>query len=469
MGLFVALLSASSGAIGFYFLHKVSAEYKVVAQDNLPSVKELADLRSTIRELRIHVRSIGLAGNSQEDVDHYIEQSKMQITSFEKHIEAYTQIDRQSKNRKSFQEFLKSWQEFKEFGTEVLTLAKDYKNNEDRIVTLIRDICEVKAAAIYKPLLVETKYQVDYADSSAGNAQNAEANARSWVSIFSLVAIALAGIVSFLASISIARRVKNICDALALNSTEVHRAASNLSDASSTVHDGANKAASMLEASTASITQIESIVRISNENALHAKQASEQSMTSAADGSKTVHQLMQSMNEINSSSRKMQEIINIIEDIAFQTNLLALNAAVEAARAGEAGRGFAVVADAVRTLAQRSSVSAKEISELITASAHSIQDGVAKAEQSQNVLTTIQKSIEQVSSYNQNIASTSEEQRVGIRQVSDALLSLDSTSQDNTKASEQVSQIARDLNEKTEAVDRLITDLRDLIEGQKAS
>lgn len=469
MGLFVALLSASSGAIGFYFLHKVSAEYNVVAKDNLPSLKELADLRSTIRELRIHVRSIGLAGNTQEAVNHYIEQSKTQIGAFEKHIEMYTTIDRQAKDRKSFQEFLHSWQDFKKFGGEVLTLAQDFKTNEAQIISMIRDVCEIKAAGIYKPLLVETEYQVNYADSSTHNAQAAEANARSWVSIFSLVAIALAGVVSFLASISIAKTVKNICEALTLNSTEVHRAASHLSEASLTVHDGSSKAASMLEASTASITQIESIVKISNENAVQAKVASEQSMSSAEHGSSAVQQLMQSMNEINSSSRKMQEIINIIEDIAFQTNLLALNAAVEAARAGEAGRGFAVVAEAVRTLAQRSSVSAKEISDLITESATYIQNGVSKAEQSQNVLKTIQKSIEQVSAYNQNIASTSEEQRLGIQQVSGALLSLDSTSQDNTKASEQVSQIARELNEKTEAVDHLISNLRELIEGQKAA
>ncbi|AFY02937.1 HAMP domain-containing methyl-accepting chemotaxis protein [Bdellovibrio bacteriovorus] len=469
MGLSVALLSATSGALGFYFLNKVSGEYSIVAQENLPSLKELADLRATIRELRIHVRSIGLAGNTQEDVNHYVEKAKEQVVLFEKHIDAYEKIDPSAKERKSYKEFIAGWTEFKNFGGEILALSAHYKENEDKVVALIRDVCPTKAQKVYEPLLNETTYQVQYADQSAHEAVNAEEQARFWVTVFAAISIVLAGLVSFFASSSVAKTVKQICDALADNSQEVHKAASYLSEASVTVQNGASKASSMLEASTASISQIEAIVKISSDRARQAKVASEDSRTSAEDGSGAIKQLMNSMTKISDSSRKMQDIINIIEDISFQTNLLALNAAVEAARAGEAGRGFAVVAEAVRSLAQRSSVSAKEISELISQSASYINEGVAKAGQSQDVLTRIHKDIEKVSSYNQDIASSSEEQRVGIQQVSGALVSLDTTSQSNTKASEQVSSIAKELNEKTEAVDSLISDLRGLIEGRKAS
>ncbi len=469
MGLSVALLAATSGALGFFFLNKVSAEYGIVAHENLPSLKELADLRATIRELRIHVRSIGLAGNTQEEVNVYIEKSKEQIINLEKHIEAYEKIDPAAKDRTSYKEFIAGWNEFKSFGGEVLAMSAQFKENESKVVSLIRDVCPGKAQKIYEPLLRETTYQIQYADQSAHMATSAEEQARFWVTVFAAVSIVLAGLVSFFASSSIARTVKQICDALADNSQEVHKAASYLSETSLTVQNGASKASSMLEASTASISQIESIVKISSERALLAKVASEESKTSAEDGSGAIKQLMSSMEKISDSSRKMQDIINIIEDISFQTNLLALNAAVEAARAGEAGRGFAVVAEAVRSLAQRSSVSAKEISELISKSASYIEEGVSKAGQSQDVLTRIHKDIEKVSSYNQDIASSSEEQRLGIQQVSGALVSLDTTSQSNTKASEQVSSIAKELNEKTEAVDSLISDLRELIEGRKAA
>lgn len=469
MGLSVALLSATSGALGFYFLNKVSSEYSMVAHENLPSLKELAELRSTIRELRIHVRSIGLAGNTQEDVDLYVEKSKEQVALFEQHIEAYEKIDKAAKNRDSYKQFIAGWNEFKEFGGEVIALSAHYKQNEAKIVSLIRDVCSVKAKKIYDPLLSETTYQVQYADESARDATEAENQARFWVTVFAAISIILAGLVSFMASSSIAKTVQEICDALADNSNEVHKAASHLAETSSSVQTGASKTSSMLEASTASMSQIEAIVKISNERALQAKVASEDSKSSAEDGAGAIQQLMSSMSKINDSSRKMQAIINIIEDISFQTNLLALNAAVEAARAGEAGRGFAVVAEAVRSLAQRSSVSAKEISELISQSASYIEDGVSKAGQSQDVLNRIHKDIEKVSSYNQDIASSSEEQRLGIQQVSGALVSLDSASQTNSRASEEVSSIARELSEKTEAVDSLISDLRGLIEGRKAA
>jgi Methyl-accepting chemotaxis protein len=469
MGLFVALLSATSGAIGFYFLNEVTHEYGIIAEDNVPSLNELAALRATIRELRIEVRSIGLAGNTQADVNQYIEKSKEQVALFEKHLEAYEKIDSKTVDRKSYREILAGWKEFKTFGVEVLTLSQDYKMNEEKIVHLIRDICSDKAHKVYAPLLEETKYQMDFSDMSAHAAQSAEARAKAWVSIFAVVSILLAGAVSFFSSTVISRTVKQICDALAHNSLEVSRASSSLADASTTMNDGSNKAASMLESSTASISQIESIVKLSNDRAHEAKKASEASKNSAEAGSGAVKQLMTSMSQINNSSKKMQDIITIIEDISFQTNLLALNAAVEAARAGEAGRGFAVVAEAVRSLAQRSSISAKEISELIVESASHIKEGVKKAEQSQDVLHQILKSVEQVSAINEDIATSSQEQQVGIHQVSSALVNLDSTSQSNTEASQQVSSIARELGEKTEAVDSLISSLRGLIEGEKAA
>lgn len=469
MGLLVAFMSATSGAIGYYFLNKVSRDYSVVAGENLPSLKELANLRATIRELRIHVRSIGLAGNTQADVNEYAHKSAEQIAKFESHIQAYLKIDPTAAGRDSFKDFLAGWNEFKTFGGGVIELSRRFAQNEHEVVNLIRTVCPAKAEKVYNPLLEETKYQVEFADNTAMAALQAESEAKAFVIVTAVTAIFLAGVVAFLMSHKISGLVKQICDSLESNSQAVQNATTTLSDASTTVQDGSNKAASMLEASTASISQIEAIVKLSSEKATQAKQASENSRQSALDGSEAVGQLMQSMTKIDASSGKMQDIISIIEDISFQTNLLALNAAVEAARAGEAGRGFAVVAEAVRSLAQRSAVSAKEISDLITESSSYIQDGVKKAGQSQDVLQRILKSVEQVSAFNMDIATSSEEQRLGIQQVSGALVSLDQASHDNTRASEQVAQTVGDLNQKAEAVNSLILDLRGIVDGVKVA
>lgn len=469
MCMLAAIVSASSGAIGFYFLNDVSQKYSKVSGENLPAIRTLADLRATIRELRIHVRSMGLEGNTQEDVNQYAKNSVEQVEKFEQQINAYLKIDPSAANRKSFQDFYKSWTEFKDFGVNLLTLAKDYKTNNREIVHQIRDICGVKANGVYVALLEETHYQTELSDKAVALAHEGKGIAKQlmlWIAIGSIFA---AGLFSFFMSTKITAAVKRICDSLAENSASVQAAATTLTSASSTVHEGSFKTASMLESSTASMTQISSMVNLSSEKAGQARRAAEQSKTSASDGSQAVGQLIDSMNRISNSSKRMQDIITIIEDISFQTNLLALNAAVEAARAGEAGKGFAVVAEAVRSLAGRSTSSAKEISDLIKESSSQINEGVNKADQGRLVLERIVKSVEQVTVFNHDIASSSEEQKIGIGKVEEVLSELDRTSQANTEASEQVSKTAMELNEKTESVDRLIFELRHMVEGNKAA
>jgi methyl-accepting chemotaxis protein len=137
------------------------------------------------------------------------------------------------------------------------------------------------------------------------------------------------------------------------------------------------------------------------------------------------------MREISESSKKVQEITYLIDDISFQTNLLALNAAVEAARAGEQGRGFAVVADAVRTLAQKSAVAAKDIAHLINETSNKVEKGFSQANNSGEVLKKILTSVKMVSDLNNEISLASQEQTVGLNQISQALNVIDHSLQDN--------------------------------------
>ncbi|MNT42633.1 Methyl-accepting chemotaxis protein II [compost metagenome] len=175
------------------------------------------------------------------------------------------------------------------------------------------------------------------------------------------------------------------------------------------------------------------------------------------------------MHDISKASKKIEEIINVIDDIAFQTNLLALNASVEAARAGEQGRGFAVVAEAVRTLAQRSAAAAKDITTLIKDSVEMIGRGTNLADKSGEVLKNIVTTVKKVSDLNNEISAASEEQSVGIQQISKAMADLDQSVQSNAASSEEIASTAEEIRNQSRTMNQVTVDLKEIVEGGKAS
>lgn len=190
-------------------------------------------------------------------------------------------------------------------------------------------------------------------------------------------------------------------------------------------------AASSMEQTVSSLEELNSMVQLNSEHAKQAAALSQNSRDTATHGEQEINLLIQSMREISESSKKVQEITYLIDDISFQTNLLALNAAVEAARAGEQGRGFAVVADAVRTLAQKSAVAAKDIAHLINETSNKVEKGFSQANNSGEVLKKILTSVKMVSDLNNEISLASQEQTVGLNQISQALNVIDHSLQDN--------------------------------------
>jgi methyl-accepting chemotaxis protein len=191
------------------------------------------------------------------------------------------------------------------------------------------------------------------------------------------------------------------------------------------------------------------------QNADNAKQANQLAVAArevAEKGGMVTEKAVEAMDEINRSSKKIADIINVIDEIAFQTNLLALNAAVEAARAGEQGRGFAVVASEVRNLAQRSATAAKEIKSLINESVQKVGDGSELVNRSGQTLEEIVHSVKRVTDIIAEISAASQEQAAGIDQVNKAVMQMDQGTQQNaalveqaTSASQSMAQQAQDL------------------------
>lgn len=197
--------------------------------------------------------------------------------------------------------------------------------------------------------------------------------------------------------------------------------------------------ASSLEETASSMEEMTSTVKQSAENAQKANDVSQQAQNKAKEGGQVVSKAVQAMEEINASSKKISDIIGVIDEIAFQTNLLALNAAVEAARAGEQGRGFAVVAGEVRNLAQRSAGAAKEIKDLIRDSVSKVQDGRELVNASGQTLEEIVLAVENVSNMMRDIAEAAREQTTGIEQVNTAVSQMDEMTQQNAALVEEAS------------------------------
>jgi methyl-accepting chemotaxis protein len=235
---------------------------------------------------------------------------------------------------------------------------------------------------------------------------------------------------------------------------EVHRGADEISSGNANLSQRTEEQSSSLEETASSMEEMTTTVKQNADNAGQANQLAMAARDQAEKGGSVVSQAVKAMTDINEASKKIADIIGVIDDIAFQTNLLALNAAVEAARAGEQGRGFAVVASEVRSLAGRSATAAKEIKELIQDSVRKVEDGSVLVTQSGQTLEKIVASVKKVSDIVAEIAAASREQSSGIEQVNRAVMQMDELTQQNaalveqaTAASQAMAEQVRGLNE----------------------
>jgi len=218
--------------------------------------------------------------------------------------------------------------------------------------------------------------------------------------------------------------------------------------------------ASSIVQTAASMEELTGTVRQNADNATHANQLVDGASEVATRGAEVVRQVVATMVTINHSSRKVVDIISVIDSIAFQTNILALNAAVEAARAGEQGRGFAVVASEVRSLAQRSANSAREIKKLIEESVANIDTGSQLVEQAGHTMNELMNGVSNVNTLMGEIMSASHEQSMGIEQVNLAINQLDSATQQNAALVEQVSSAAQAMEEQSVQLELIVNSFR---------
>lgn len=235
-------------------------------------------------------------------------------------------------------------------------------------------------------------------------------------------------------------------------SVQMHHASSEIAQGNADLCARTENQASALEETAASMEQLNATVRQNADSAQTANQLAQHASQVARQGGDVVTQVVQTMQDINTSSARIADIIGVIDAIAFQTNILALNAAVEAARAGEQGRGFAVVAGEVRALAGRSADAAKEIKQLITASVQRVEGGSVLADQAGQTMSEIVTAIHRVTDIMGEISAASHEQSAGVAQVGEAITQMDQATQQNAALVEESAAAAEGLRQQAESL-----------------
>lgn len=419
-------------------------------------------INGTIRWLWV---AHGAEGNMTERT-RAVDNAKKQLDGFKVGYEEFTKLPRPEKLKEMFKPVDDNYKAFLESVTEAIGfLAKGTPKDDEMAKTLITTKIRQSVAPMGKAMteMDEVRLQMSKVESEAEikSAHNVQV-VLSVTGILCTIALFVLGI--FMAS-RLAQTLGQVTQSISDSGTQVSSASQQLSSASQQLSSGATEAASSLEETVSSLEELSSMVKLNADNAKEASSLSQASRKSAEDGENEIRNLISAMTDISKSSKKIEEIINVIDDIAFQTNLLALNAAVEAARAGEQGKGFAVVAEAVRNLAQRSASAAKDITVLIKDSVDQISQGSKIADQSGEVLKNIVTSVKKVSDLNNEIASASAEQSNGISQISKAMNELDQATQRNAASAEETAASSEEMSAQAVELQGLVSQLSAVIDG----
>lgn len=432
---FLSVALIAVGGTGYFALNRVSADYRHVAEINLPNAMLLQGMSGATGDSIRQMIRLGYADLAAKELDNLSERFDEAAKRYKDIDSEYQKVPFVEGEAELYNKVSEGWRGTEELARKMIQLRA--QGNLTEYLTILDGDFRTTYGAHGKALADLIQFQNMQGKSWAAKAMASMESAQKFLILMSVLGLFLGLGIAFWVARALQIRLRGIAASVAESKDTVSQASDQLNAASQQLANSSTEAAASLEETVASIEELSSMVKLNAGNAQQASVLAKDSQQTALRGDEEITVLIQAMGQINNSSRKIEEIISVIDDIAFQTNLLALNAAVEAARAGEQGKGFAVVAEAVRTLAQRSAQAAKEIATLIRESVDQVGEGTKVADRSGGSLKEIVGSVRKVTDLNGEIATASSEQSEGIAQISKAMNQLDQATQANAASAEE--------------------------------
>jgi methyl-accepting chemotaxis protein len=500
----VLLLTLLLGVSNMMSMDRVNQASTDLAENWMPSVRAVMELRADVGELR-RWELAHLLNEDPATLATYEKNMDASVLALKQHRDAYEKLISSPEEKAIAAEFDKNLAVFMIDHAKMIDLSRAGKKAEGRDVAATTSAKTL--GLITESVNKLVKLNVDGGDAASDTASAVYSNARMLsivllvanIGIGMVLAVWVARIVSapLQEAVSLARDVaggdltrsidvKSACETGQLMQalkdmtgnlqtlvSQVRHGTDTIATASSEIASGnqdlssrTEQQASSLEETASSMEELTSTVKQNADNARQANQLAQSASGIALKGGDVVGQVVGTMASINESSRKIVDIISVIDGIAFQTNILALNAAVEAARAGEQGRGFAVVASEVRNLAHRSAAAAKDIKMLISDSVEKVEAGSALVNQAGDTMSEIVTSITRVTDIMSEITSASVEQSAGIEQVNTAIVQMDQVTQQNAALVEQAAAAAESMQEQAARLSEVVSVFKLLASAQ---
>ncbi len=502
-------MGASVGITSYFGLNRVARAYSKVSDIALPTVVHLNEMFLAYRNVRIHLRTLGLPGLSKEAAERAIESVTESMKDYDVAEKIYVGVPFSEGEKALYDEVSKNWKAFRSIGERALAHYREgTPEGREKMMGIFLKDCPDAAAnyrASIKKLLVFTQ---ENSNRDVAEARSAAAMTNKLVLIMVIAGIVLGLGVGWVFSSGMAKTISAISDALGANADRVTVASTQIASSSQSLSQATTEQAASLEETAASLEEIGAMITKAADSATTTASSSKESHEKAEQGQQAVNQMMTSMEEISqsnaaimeqieTSNRQMAEIVKVIQEIGnktkvineivFQTKLLSFNASVEAARAGEHGKGFAVVAEEVGNLAEMSGNAAKDISEMLAGSISKVEgivndtkvkvemlveqgkqkvsSGVDVARQCAEVLNEIVQNVSRVSGLAEDISSASKEQSQGVAEINKAMGQLDTVTQQNAGTSEETARAAEELSAQARSLKDAVLELKLAIEG----